>query len=473
MSGHDRLLIFPISLTSWVILTQDEDLYIEDYRLDGRGDISRLTSLGLSDEVPTILRGALYRFDAYPSEDKCKQLLRDGYGLAAEELGGPEFVRNPAVVLDHLGVPTSLDAIFKGTFVARRARGKKAPGVKKPPDSPVEQYAAGRDGLDPRDGAATPPPPLPPPRDPPTGWVWVTAELTPSGHFGAEVTFDPFTDRIIAEKVSIVHRGGHWIRCSMVMTDKVEEFRKDMEDRYRNALQIEPPPDANPAGEPTASGGEDVRTLFVDYDEQGVRWKIWRQVVKESTEFAWPDSPTDGPATVLHLLKMFDRVGGDPRLWLDIWSRSKGVQEHDRVMHELRSWIELFYLGGVYDQLNMSSLAAFETAARRVQCIVDAYHLGADKQDWGNSKLFTEVRSADNLVSPALKTWAARKGKEEVEFQKARHQAKELMKPGGGTYALEAAAGAVAGGGLPDGGKGRGRGKERGRGRGLTPPADP
>ena len=58
-----------------------------------------------------------------------------------------------------------------------------------------------------------------------------------------------------------------------------------------------------------------------------------------------------------------------------------------------------------------------------------------------------------------------------MELQKARHQAKELMKPGGSVYALEAAAGAVAGGGLPDGGKGRGRG--RGRGRGLTPPADP
>ena len=112
-----------------------------------------------------------------------------------------------------------------------------------------------------------------------------------------------------------------------------------------------------------------------------------------------------------------------------------------------------------------------EAAARRVQSIVDAYHLGADKQDWGNSKLFTEVRSADNLVSPALKTWAARKGKEEVELQKARRQAKELMRPGGGAYALEAAAGAVAGGALPDGGKGRGRG--RGRGRGLMPPGDP
>ena len=315
-------------------------------------------------------------------------------------------MKKPGVVLDHLGVPSTLDAVFGGTFTARRARGKKAPGEKKSQDIPAEHDAAGRDSPDPRDGAGTPPlfPHLPD-GDPPTGWVWVTAELTPSGHFGAEVKFDPFTDRLIADKVSIVHRGGHWIRCSMVLADKVEEFRRSLEDRCRSALRVEPPPDASPAGEPTASGGEDVRTFFVDYDEQGVRWKIWRQVVKESSECAWPDGPNDGPSTVLHLLKMFDRVGGDPRFWLDIWSRSKGVQDHDRVMHELRSWIEVFYLGGVYDQLNMSSLASFEAASRRVQSIVDAYHLGADKQDWGNSKLFTEVRSADNLVSPALKTW--------------------------------------------------------------------
>ena len=88
-----------------------------------------------------------------------------------------------------------------------------------------------------------------------------------------------------------------------------------------------------------------------------------------------------------------------------------------------------------------------------------------------SSKLFAEIRPADNLATPALKAWTVHKGKEEVELQKARHQSQELMRPDGGAYALEAAAGAVAGGGLPDGGKGRGRGSSRGRG--LMSPGDP
>ena len=69
---HERFLVFPISLTSWAILTPDGDFYIEDYRLDGRGDITRLTSLGVNNEIPPNLRGAMYRFNDYPSQDKYK-----------------------------------------------------------------------------------------------------------------------------------------------------------------------------------------------------------------------------------------------------------------------------------------------------------------------------------------------------------------------------------------------------------------
>ena len=68
-----------------------------------------------------------------------------------------------------------------------------------------------------------------------------------------------------------------------------------------------------------------------------------------------------------------------------------------------------------------------ETVARRVQCIVDAYAQGGSASpDWGNAKLFTGYVGPDDLVMPQLKSWAARKGKEEVElFQ--RQQRKQLL----------------------------------------------
>lgn len=208
--------------------------------------------------------------------------------------------------------------------------------------------------------------------------------------------------------------------------------------------------------DPEEDGPSDARTLCVDYDAQGVRYKEWRLVVQESAD--WPHA---GPATVMHLLKHMHRIGGDPKLWLELWCRQKGVAEQDRVKHELRCLMEAFFLGGTYDQLNMPVLAAFETIAKiakRIQCIVDASSQGSGAPDWGNARLFTGYTGPDDLIMPHSKTWAARKGKEEVELHQARAKMKELRKPSAQT---EESASAAADGSLP-----------AGLGKGLEPPAE-
>eukprot|EP00439_Symbiodinium_sp_Y106_P002946 s7121_g1.t1 len=65
-------------------------------------------------------------------------------------------------------------------------------------------------------------------------------------------------------------------------------------------------------------GGEDneVRTLWVDTDEQGERFKRWRDVCQESYTPSYEQKPLDGPLTALHTMKHMERHGGDPRLWL-------------------------------------------------------------------------------------------------------------------------------------------------------------
>ena len=45
----------------------------------------------------------------------------------------------------------------------------------------------------------------------------------------------------------------------------------------------------------------DARTLFVDYDEQGLRHKPWRKVCLEAKEYASEDWGHEGPATVLYI----------------------------------------------------------------------------------------------------------------------------------------------------------------------------
>eukprot|EP00435_Cladocopium_sp_Y103_P029700 s2867_g7.t1 len=143
------------------------------------------------------------------------------------------------------------------------------------------------------------------------------------------------------------------------------------------------------------------------------------------------------------MLKHMQRFGGDPKQWLELWCRQKSIADQDRVKHELRCLMDVLYYGGVYDQVNMPVLASFEVVARRVQCIVDAYSSSASSPDWSNAKLFTGYLAPEDLVMPQLKTWAARRGKEEVELFQARNRMKELRRPG---HATDEAAQAVADG---------------------------
>ena len=64
--------------------------------------------------------------------------------------------------------------------------------------------------------------------------------------------------------------------------------------------------------------------------------------------------------------------------------------------------------------------------------------------------MFTGYVGPDDLIMPQLRTWAARKGKEEVELQQARLKMKELRKP---SAAVEESAAAAADGSLPAGSK--------------------
>ena len=208
--------------------------------------------------------------------------------------------------------------------------------------------------------------------------------------------------------------------------------------------------------------------LHVDTDEQGTRFKEWRKVVSESQFYSYDDFPRKGPATVHHLLKHVGKYGGDPKLWLELWCRQKSISDQDRVKHELRCLMEVLYLGGTFDQLNMPVLASFETVARRVQSIVDAYSFGGNvAPDWGNAKLFTGYAGPDDLVMPQLKTWAARRGKEEVELFNARNKMRELRR---GAVVNEEAAAAAADGSLPAGATPKPRAPRK-RGKGLEPPA--
>ena len=126
----------------------------------------------------------------------------------------------------------------------------------------------------------------------------------------------------------------------------------------------------------------DVRTLWVDWDEQGVRYKHFRAVCQESYVEPFPDAEVEGPPTMHHLLKHMLRVGGDPRLWFKEFAKDKRLHKSDRVWHELENLSEVLFLATTHDQLNLPALAAFERLARRISSVMDAYSVDDQNPNW-------------------------------------------------------------------------------------------
>jgi hypothetical protein len=154
------------------------------------------------------------------------------------------------------------------------------------------------------------------------------------------------------------------------------------------------------------------------------------------------------------------RAGGDPRQWLSDWIREKKLDSGDRLCRELRSLIEVLYLGGVYDHLNDGSVLCLEAASRRVKAIVEAYSMSSVQPQCWLAKYFTGDVNAEDGLREELRSHATKLAKEEYDFQAARTKSRGLPSSsadgdGGGASHYE---------GAPKGDtKGRGRG---GRGRG-------
>jgi hypothetical protein len=106
---------------------------------------------------------------------------------------------------------------------------------------------------------------------------------------------------------------------------------------------------------------------------------------------------------------------GNPVLWMDKFIQSKGLNERDRIMHELRVYVNMFQYAGEYDQLNTPSLLCFEECARRVQSIIHAYRSG--QANWASTEFFETTSGIDYGVDPMLRQYVAKSAKEEVDIE--------------------------------------------------------
>jgi len=316
----------------------------------------------------------------------------------------------------------------------------------------------------------------------PAGYLWLCAEAISVANLGDEVALDPLTDFQLDASTAVALRRGTWVKWELVRVldaggfvekirgryrdgDREERDRKDLRERLRQPPLEKEAPKHVPAA-PSEEG--DARTLWVDYDDQGVRFKPWKQVVSESQVEEYQDFPLDGPPTLHHLAKHMERNGGDPRLWLQIWIREKKLDANDRAVHEMKSLVDMIYYGGTYDQFNLGGAVALEVAARRLQLIVDAYS-NPSRPNWENAKLFSGQASPEDCISPTFRAWMARRSKEEADVHLVRQRAREVRGVGGGGSGRGDTTEVVESGGLPNNEAegGRAAGGRRGRGRGV------
>ena len=219
--------------------------------------------------------------------------------------------------------------------------------------------------------------------------------------------------------------------------------------------------------------GDDERTLWIDIDEHDEQWKPWRDVVRESFTRGWgKEWDLDGPPSCFEVSRHFDKNGGDPRLWLQLFESEKGIKRSDRLHHELSTLIDTLYYAGSVDQLNLGGLLCLEIVARRLEAIVEALRDGADNANWDTAKYLAGRRSAMDCVSSGLRSWASTQVQNEMRVQSYRTRARGLTGRAADTFEDDGGddgAAAPSGGrpaAAPNQGK-RPRGKgDRGRGRG-------
>ena len=475
---HERTLLWKFG-RRWETVTPDDEQHFE-LLSPGKQGIKRIVRLDGDGHIPDRLRESVYRFDRYPTAAAHGQRLRDSFARAQAAEG--DKVQLFSLVKDGHGDEVASDIVVGRAGLPRRLA-RKVPAAL-PPSSAPPAFPALPDRRPARRPEALPQ------KANPDSWrnvvgsvegddddtIWVLAESVDAGRqVGDEVKLDKEKDFIIGNFNAMHNLGDGWARCERMLPENVPKFVEMVRQRY---VVDAPAGQLTPRGLQVAELGQEdykpeddeVRTLSVDTDDQGERFKDWRTVVRESRSYSWGQVPVDlGPWTLLDLMKSMGRNGGDAQSWLVNWAHKKGIQETDRVMHELRCLIDTLYYAATYDQLNCPALLSFEILNRRICSLVEA-HRNPGNPNWSASKFYELTKSPEDIVPENLRAHVNRKEKEYRELMDGRRR----LTAGGaaGSYeVVEAAAGAVADEGLPGGGKGKGKGKGKAKAKALAAPA--
>ena len=184
-----------------------------------------------------------------------------------------------------------------------------------------------------------------------------------------------------------------------------------------------------------AGGLDDLRTLTVLYDSDGVRGRTFETSLSGLTETSFDDWPVAGPRTTKWLCKNHGQSSTTFRRRHQRWKSTLAVTSSNEGVEDHSTLAEVFEVALSYDQLNISELASFELLSRRFQLWEQTYaeKLRTACQPSSSSTLEVDERSLFMgraksglaLVSPALQSYIADNLRDSSAILKERRKAKE------------------------------------------------
>ena len=438
---HERLLLYPVTRYIWVILTPDDDFYEEQISGGAADGASRASLLEEDFSVPAHIVEPVYRFTSYPARDELRKLIKqaraDAHSLVAEA-----DKLDMQTVINPLGVSEPINDFMEEEFVRPRGRiwGKKGDSSSAvvAVDTPHGGPTSGKGAADSptQGGAVVLPSAVTRPQPPPDGSVWVAAEPEANLKLGQEMTLGS-KDFCVGSDTAMCLRGDVWVKAVLVKVEDAPGYaaaRRALFEKVEALAADEGNADlkrrfSGRSDEVAAEKKDgDLRTLAVDFDGHGERYKSWRDVTKEILGHEFKDWLLETPPAIIHLCKHMERKGGSPMAWLEKWCRAKDIKETDRVYYELQTLCEILETAGCYDQLNLGSLVSMELCGLRLQTIIDAYETNPKQPSFDHAKYFSGMPSSSDAVSPSLRSFAAKKARDEAEIEKQRQKVRELRK---------------------------------------------
>ena len=203
-------------------------------------------------------------------------------------------------------------------------------------------------------------------------------------------------------------------RISSVNRDEANE-----KNYLRDRLSIRPPPDDE---EPeTKEFPDDLRTLWIEYDTFGDRYKPWRDFARQAAFEIYKDWPfDDGRSALLYMVEHFEKHGADGLRWLASWLRQKDMNEHERTSIEMKCLITCLHVSGTYDQLKSPCLASMETFTRRIVQIIEASSGDGGRPRWAGVHHYEGRTDAMDCIDPSLQVAVAKETREELDLENLR-----------------------------------------------------